>query len=99
MLAALDSAEVPAGKIYDIADIVKDVHFQARDMIQEAKLRGGKTMKMPGVVPKLTDTPGGTRWLGPELGEHTVSVLESIGYDAAQIASRISTSLKQNFAL
>ena len=43
-------------------------------------------MKIPGVVPKLTDTPGGTRWLGPELGEHTVSVLESIGYDAAQIA-------------
>ncbi|HUU72694.1 MAG TPA: CaiB/BaiF CoA-transferase family protein [Burkholderiales bacterium] len=86
VLAALDSAEVPAGKIYDIADIVKDVHFQARDMIQEAKLRGGKTMKIPGVVPKLTDTPGGTRWLGPELGEHTVSVLESIGYDATQIA-------------
>ncbi len=86
VLAALDRAEVPAGKIYDIADIVKDVHFQARDMVQEAKLRGGKTMKIPGVVPKLTDTPGGTRWLGPELGEHTVSVLESIGYDAAQIA-------------
>ena len=55
-------------------------------MIEQAKLRSGKTVKVPGVVPKLSDTPGGTRWLGPGLGEHTVAVLESIGYSEAQIA-------------
>ena len=85
VLAVLDGAAVPAGKIYDIADIVKDVHFRARGMIEEARLSDGRTMKIPGVVPKLSATPGGTRWLGPELGEHTASVLESIGYDKQQI--------------
>jgi len=85
VLAALDSAEVPAGKIYDIADIVNDVHYRARGMIEEARLGDGRALKIPGVVPKLSDTPGGTRWLGPELGEHTAAVLGSIGYDEARI--------------
>ena len=86
VLSTLDRAEVPSGKIYDIKDIVNDVHFRARGMIEEARLRGGKSVKMPAVVPKLTGTPGGTRWLGPELGEHTSAVLDSIGYSADQIA-------------
>ena len=85
VLGVLDSAEVPAGKIYDIADIVKDVHYRARGMIEEARLSDGRTIKIPGVVPKLSGTPGGTRWLGPELGEHTASVLRSVGYNEQQI--------------
>ncbi|MGD2140705.1 MAG: CoA transferase, partial [Burkholderiales bacterium] len=83
VLAALDAAEVPAGKIYDIADIVADVHVRARGMIEEANLGDGRTLKIPGVMPKLSDTPGETRWLGPELGEHTASVLASLGYGDA----------------
>ncbi len=86
VLAVLDGAEVPAGKIYDIADIVNDVHYRARGMIEEARSGSGKTVKVPGVIPKLSGTPGGTRWLGPALGEHTVSALASIGYGEAQIA-------------
>lgn len=86
VLAVLDKAEVPAGKIYDIADIVNDVHFRARGMIEQARLRDGRELRIPGVVPKLSDTPGTTRWLGPGLGEHTATVLATIGYDEAQIA-------------
>ena len=81
VLTVLDAADVPSGKIFDVADIVNDLHYRARGMIEEAKLSDGKPFKIPGVVPKLSDTPGGTRWLGPDLGEHTQSVLSALGYD------------------
>ena len=86
VLAVLAAAQVPSGKIYDIADIVKDLHYQARGMIEQARLPDGEPMKVPGVVPKMAQTPGGTRWLGPDLGEHTGEVLAQLGYDAAKIA-------------
>jgi len=86
VLEVLAAAQVPSGKIYDIADIVKDLHYKARGMIEEARLPDGEPMKVPGVVPKMTQTPGGTRWLGPDLGEHTTEVLAQLGYDAARIA-------------
>jgi len=86
VLKVLAAAQVPSGKIYDIADIVKDLHYQARGMIEEARLPDGEPMKVPGVVPKMEQTPGGTRWLGPDLGEHTTEVLAQLGYDAARIA-------------
>jgi formyl-CoA transferase len=86
VLEVLAAAQVPSGKIYDIADIVKDLHYQARSMIEEARLPDGEPMKVPGVVPKMAQTPGGTRWLGPDLGEHTTEVLAQLGYDAARIA-------------
>jgi formyl-CoA transferase len=85
VLAVLDEAEVPSGKIFDIADIVNDLHYQARGMVEEASLSDGKTFKIPGVVPKLSDTPGATRWLGPDLGEHTQPVLSALGYDDDRI--------------
>jgi len=85
VLGVLDAADVPSGKIFDVADIVNDLHYRARGMIEEAKLSDGKPFKIPGVVPKLSDTPGGTRWLGPDLGEHTQSVLSALGYDDDRI--------------
>ena len=54
-------------------------------MIESATLPDGKTFKMPGIVPKLSATPGSTEWIGPKLGEHTDEVLAALGYDAATI--------------
>ena len=86
VLAVLEKADVPSAKIYDIADIVRDAHYAARDMIGEHRLKDGKTVKLPGIVPKLSETPGGTRWIGPELGAHTAEVLGGLGYSAEQQA-------------
>ncbi len=84
VLRVLEAAEVPAGKIYSVADIVNDLHYRARGMIQEAQLADGRPLKVPGIVPQLSDTPGATRWLGPKLGEHTREILEGLGYDGQQ---------------
>lgn len=86
VLKALEQAEVPAGRIYNVADIVADPHYQARGMILDADLPGGAKVKMPGIVPKLSETPGSVNWQGPALGQHTDSVLGELGMSAADIA-------------
>jgi formyl-CoA transferase len=86
VLAVLEQAEVPSGKIYSIADIAADLHYQARGMIERHALDGGKEVWLPGHVPKMSETPGETRWVGPKLGAHTDSVLASAGYDEKEIA-------------
>ena len=86
VLQALEQAEVPAGRIYNVADIVADPHYQAREMILDAQLPGGTHVKMPGIVPKLSETPGSVNWQGPALGQHTDSVLGDLGMTAVDIA-------------
>ncbi|NGZ84635.1 CaiB/BaiF CoA transferase family protein [Duganella aceris] len=85
-LARLEEAGVPAGRIYSAADIVTDPHYLARDMVLQAELPGGVQVKMPGIVPKLSETPGEIHWQGPALGQHTASVLAELGMTAAHIA-------------
>ncbi|WPN25188.1 CaiB/BaiF CoA transferase family protein [Pseudomonas marginalis] len=85
VLSALEAAEVPAGRIYSVADIVSDPHYQARDMLLNAELPGGVSVKMPGIVPKLSETPGGVNWQGPSLGQHTDEILGSLGLAGADI--------------
>ena len=85
VLRVLEAAEVPSGRIYSIADIAADLHYQARGMIERHRL-GDKDLLLPGIVPKLSETPGETRWIGPRLGEHTDAVLREHGYDDAAIA-------------
>ena len=87
VLAALAAAEVPASRIYSVADMFADPQFLARGMLESVKLADGRECRMPGVVPKLSETPGGTEWVGPALGEHTDVVLLGLGYDAAAIAA------------
>jgi crotonobetainyl-CoA:carnitine CoA-transferase CaiB-like acyl-CoA transferase len=87
VLAAMEKAEVPASKIYTVADIAADPHFAARDMIREIALADGSRLKVPGIVPKLSATPGGFTRGGPALGEHTDAVLRSLGHDDESIAA------------
>jgi formyl-CoA transferase len=69
-LAALDDAQVPAGRIYTVADIAADPHYRARGMIERVTLADGSMLEVPGVVPKLSRTPGAIRSAAPALGEH-----------------------------
>jgi len=87
VLEVLERAEVPAGRIYSVKDIVADPHYQARDMLLDTELPDGVHVKMPGIVPKLSETPGEVRWQGPTLGEHTDSILSALGIAAAEIAA------------
>jgi crotonobetainyl-CoA:carnitine CoA-transferase CaiB-like acyl-CoA transferase len=87
VVAAMEAADVPASKIYTIRDIVADAQYQAREMIRDIRLADGSALKVPGVVPKLSATPGGFDGGGPALGEHTDEVLREIDYDAATIAA------------
>jgi formyl-CoA transferase len=84
-LARLTAADVPVSRIYSVADMLQDAQFQARGMIEQATLPDGTPVKVPAVVPKLSATPGETRWLGPRLGEHTDEVLRTLGLDDAAI--------------
>ncbi|MYN03798.1 CoA transferase [Pseudoduganella sp. DS3] len=87
VLAVLERAEVPAGRIYSVKDIVADPHYQARGMLLDAVLPDGVQVKMPGIVPKLSETPGEVRWQGPALGQHTDGVLAGLGLTEAQISA------------
>jgi formyl-CoA transferase len=87
VLAALDSAAVPAGRIYTVADIASDPHYAARGMLQQVPLDDGSTLTVPGVVPKLSATPGGHRRNAPALGQDTDAVLRELGLDEDQIAA------------
>ena len=81
VLSVLEQAEVPTGKVYDVRDILADPHYAARGMIDEFRLPDGRAVKLPAIVPKMSATPGRTRWLGPKLGAHTDEVLAELGYD------------------
>jgi formyl-CoA transferase len=86
VLAALDAAGVPVGRIYSVADIAADPHYQARGMLVDAATADGRALKVPGVVPKLSATPGCIAHPAPRLGEHDADLLRA-GWPARRLKS------------
>jgi len=82
VLAALDLAQVPGGRIYTVADIAADPHYRARGMLQEVTIEDGSTLTVPGIVPKLGATPGRLQTPAPRLGEHNHQVIGATGWPA-----------------
>ena len=87
VLAALDAAKVPVGRIYTARDIAEDPHYRAREMILTQRTRDGRELDVPGIVPKLSLTPGGVRSAAPRLGEDTEAVLRELGRSEDDIAA------------
>ncbi len=86
VLAALDAAQVPGGRLYTVADISADPQYRAREMIVRTRTADGLALDVPGIVPKLSRTPGSLRTPAPTLGQHSDAVLREAGYDDARIA-------------
>ncbi len=84
VMTALADAKVPAGKIYSVKDIAEDPQYRARDMIKRVVSKDGLTLDVPGIMPKLSETPGSIREAAPRLGEHTDEILASLGITLEQ---------------
>ncbi len=87
VMDALAAARVPAGKVYTAKDIAEDPHYRARDMILRQATRDGDVVEVPGIVPKLSATPGTVRSSAPHVGDDTDAVLRQMGLSAEQIAA------------
>ncbi len=85
-LAGLQQADVPVSKIYSVRDMMSDPQFLARNMFEQHTFADGSPVKLPAISPKMSETPGETKWLGPTLGQHNEEVLKGLGYDEGQIA-------------
>jgi formyl-CoA transferase len=85
-LEMLEGASVPASGINSVAEVFEDVQLNARGAIEHHRLESGGNLYMPAPVPRLTKTPGFTRWLGPRLGEHNGEIMSELGVDAVSAA-------------
>jgi formyl-CoA transferase len=86
VMQALDAASVPAGRIYTVADIAADPHYAARGMLQQIALDDGDLLTVPGIVPKLSRTPGAHQRNAPAIGQDTDTVMRELGLTDEQIA-------------
>ncbi len=86
VIDTLESAEVPVGPIYSVADMMNDEHYQARGLFEEVETAQG-TLKIPAILPKLSATPGATDWPGGAVGTHTDEILSSVGISVDELQS------------
>ncbi|QQE75255.1 CoA transferase [Brevibacillus composti] len=91
----LDEAAVPVGPIYSIEEIAEDEHYRERGMLERIELPDGESVMFPGIVPKLSETPGSHEWVGPALGEHNEEILEKL----LQIDPAVLAMLKEKRAI
>ena len=85
-LKILSDADVPSGPIYSAEEMLADPHYEARGVFEEAILGAGNKVKLPKLAPRLSETPGEMRWIGPALGEHNTDVYQHwLGYPAAEL--------------
>ena len=87
VLARMRDAGVPASRVYTIAEIATDEHYAARGNIERIPAMSGGTIAAPGIVPKLSGTPGAVRHAAPRLGQHTDDVLAQTGLSPERIAA------------
>jgi crotonobetainyl-CoA:carnitine CoA-transferase CaiB-like acyl-CoA transferase len=87
LLARLKAYDIPSGRVNDAAGIVADPHFRAREAVIDVESEEYGRLTMQNVVPRLSDTPGSVRWLGPPLGAHTTEVMKArLGMTEEQVA-------------
>lgn len=89
VLQALEDVSVPSGRIYTIEDIAKDPHYLARGMLESIELNDGSKVLVPGIVPKLSKTPGQRHRLAPSLGQDSETILKEVGLTDHQIQQLI----------
>jgi crotonobetainyl-CoA:carnitine CoA-transferase CaiB-like acyl-CoA transferase len=93
LLELLDEARVPAGPIYNVEDMLNDEHFNARGLFETVEI-DGQPLKIPAIVPRLSRTPGATRWPGGELGQDNDEVLTGLlGLEEEQMEELRSTEV------
>jgi crotonobetainyl-CoA:carnitine CoA-transferase CaiB-like acyl-CoA transferase len=92
-LQLLNDNGIPVGPIYNAKDMIEDPHFGEREMIVEMDHPDVGTLRVPGIVPKLSKTPGELKWLGPAMGEHNIEVLKGIGLTDEQIEAMTSKGI------
>jgi crotonobetainyl-CoA:carnitine CoA-transferase CaiB-like acyl-CoA transferase len=87
ILQLLEEVRVPGGPIYNVEDMVADPHFNARGLFEQVEI-DGKPLKIPAILPRLSNTPGRTDWPGGEVGSHTQQILEDVlNLSQAQISA------------
>ena len=93
VLRQLEAVSVPSGPIYNVEDMAADPHFRARGLFEEVDI-DGKTLKVPALVPKLSDTPGGTSWPGPPVGAHNDEIFKGLlGMSDDEVAALRQTGI------
>jgi crotonobetainyl-CoA:carnitine CoA-transferase CaiB-like acyl-CoA transferase len=84
-MAILERDRIPCGPVYSVVDMMGDKHFNARGLFEQVEING-ESLKIPAIMPKLVDTPGGTDWAGPAVASHTDEILETIGFTSDEIS-------------